>query len=66
MNNIHSTIKFTFENSTQEISLIDIKIHIGTDHKLSATQYRKTTDSATLLNFNSNHSLERKESIVFS
>ena len=49
MNNLHPTIKFTFEHSTQEISFLDMKIHIGTDSRLSATLYRKPTDCATLL-----------------
>ena len=35
MKNLHPTIKFTFEHSTQEISFLDMKIHIGADRKLS-------------------------------
>ena len=66
MNNLHSRIKFTFEHSTQEISFLDMKIHIGADCKLSTTMYRKPTDCAALLHFHSNHSLKCKESIVFS
>ena len=31
MNSLHPTIKFTFEHFTQEISFLDIKIHIGAD-----------------------------------
>ena len=34
MNNLHPTIKFTFEHSTQEISFLDMNIHIGADRKL--------------------------------
>ena len=66
MNNLHPTIKFTFEHSTQEISFLDMKIHIGADRRLSTTLYRKPTDCAALLHFHSNHSLKCKESIVFS
>ena len=66
MNNLHPTIKFTFEHSTQEISFLDMKIHIGTDSRLSATLYRKPTDCTTLLHFHSNRSLKCKEGIVFS
>ena len=66
MNNLQPTIKFTFEHSTQEISFLDMKIHIGADCKLSTTMYRKPTDCAALLHFHSNHSLKCKESIVFS
>ena len=65
MNSLHPTIKFTFEHSTQEISFLDMKIHIGADHKPSTTLYRKPTDCAGLLHFYSNHSLKCKESIVF-
>ena len=66
MNNLHPTIKFTFEHSTQEISFLDMKIHIGADRKLSTTLYRKPTDCAALLHFHSKHSLKCKKSIVFS
>ena len=65
-NNLHPTIKFTFEQSTQDISFLDINIHIGTDYKLSTTLCRKPTDCAAVLHFHSNHSLKCKESIVFS
>ena len=34
MNNLHPTIKFTFEHSTQEMSFLDMKIQIGADRKL--------------------------------
>ena len=66
MNNLHPTIKLNFENSTQEISFLDMKNHIGADHRLSTTLYRKPIDHAALLHFHSNHSLKCKESIVFS
>ena len=60
MNNLHPTIKFTFEHSTQKISFLDMKIHIGTHCKLSTTLYKKPTDCAALLHFHSNHSLKCK------
>ena len=60
MKNLHPTIKFT-----QEISFLDMKIHIGADHRLSTTLYRKSTDCVALLYFHSNHSLKCKESITF-
>ena len=66
MNNLHPMIKSTFEHSTQEIPFLDMKIHIGADHKLSTTLYSKPTDCAALLHFHSNHSHKCKESIVFS
>ena len=35
--NLQLTIKFTFQHSTQEISFLDMKIHIGADCELSTT-----------------------------
>ena len=66
MNHLHATIKFSFQRSTQQISFLDMKIHIRADRKLSTTLFRKPTDFAALLHFHSNHSLKCKESIVFS
>ena len=66
MKNLQPTIKITFEHSTQEISFLDMKIHIGVDCKLSTTLYRKPTDCGALLHFHSDHLLKCKESIVFS
>ena len=37
MNNLEPTIKITFQHSTQEISFLDMKIHIGADCELSTT-----------------------------
>ena len=63
MNNVHPTIKFTFEGSTQKISFLYIKVHIAADCKLSATLYRKPTDCVALLPFHSNHSLNAKKAL---
>ena len=60
MNNLQPTIKFTFEHSIQEISFLDMKIHIGAKRKLSTTLYRKHTDCAALLHLHSNYSLKCK------
>ena len=66
MNHLHPTIKFTFQHSTQQISFLDMTIHIRADCKLSTILYRKPTDCAALLHFHSNHSLKCQKSIVFS
>ena len=66
MNQLHLTIKFTFQNSTQQISFIDMKIHITADCKLFPTLYRKPTNCTELLHFHCNHSLKCKESKFFS
>ena len=63
MNNLHPTIKFTFEHSTQEISFLEMKIRIGADCKLSTTLYWKPTHCAALLHFHSTHSLKCKKAL---
>ena len=65
MNNIHDTIKFTFEHSTNTINFLDITINIKND-KIMTTIHRKPTDKMLLLHFQSNHSLHTKESIIYS
>ena len=66
INHLHPTIKFTFQHSTQQISFLNMTVLIRADRKLSTALYRKPTDCAALLHFHSNHSLNCKESIVFS
>lgn len=65
MNNLQSAVNFIFEYCTQQISFLDMKIHIGANGKPSTTLRRKPTNYAALLHFQSNHSLKRKESIIF-
>ena len=65
MNNLHPTIKFTFEHSTQGISFLDMKMYIAADWKLSTILYRKFTVCDSPLQLHSNHSLKYKEIIVF-
>ena len=66
MNNIHDTIKFTFEHSTNTINFLDITINIKNE-KIMTTIHRKPTDKMLLLHFQSNHSLTHtKESIIYS
>ena len=66
MNHLHPTIKFTFQHFTQQISFLDMTVLIRADRKLSTALYTKPTDCAALLPFQSNHSLNCKESIVLS
>lgn len=66
MNNLHPTIKFTFTQSLEKISFLDLMIYKTPDHHLATTIFRKPTDCAPLLHFQSNHSLKCKESIIFS
>nr|XP_039263152.1 uncharacterized protein LOC120339139 [Styela clava] len=43
-NSIHPSIKFTFEYSTENITFLDVKVHIM-DNKLETEIYTKDTDS---------------------
>ena len=66
MNNIHDTIKFTFEHSSNTINFLDITINIKNE-KIMTTIHRKPTDKMLLLHFQSNHSLiHTTESIIYS
>lgn len=60
MNNLQSAVNFIFEHCTQQISFLDMKIHIRGNGKPSTTLRRKPTNYAALLHFQSNHSLKRK------
>ena len=64
MNNLHLTIKFTFEHSTQEIFYLDKKIYVRADTKLSTTLYKKPTDCTALLHFHSHHTLKCKKAVL--
>ena len=70
INNIHPKMKFIFDYSSQEISFLDIKIHIWSQSLHSPVHktclYRKPVDFTAILHFHSNHSLKSKESFVFS
>lgn len=59
MNNLQSAVNFIFEHGTQQISFLDMKIHIRGNGKPSTTFRRKPTNYAALLHFQSNHSLKR-------
>ena len=64
MNYFQLTIKFTLQHSSQQISFIDLKIHIRAYPKLCKVLYRNPTDCVALLQFHSNHLLKCKRSIV--
>ena len=66
MNNMHPTIKFTFQYSHHQIAFLDTMVYIDDQRKLQTTIYRKPTDKMCLLHFNSNHPLHMKESIIYS
>ena len=65
MNHLHSTIKLTFQHSTQQISFLDMKIQIGADRKVSTRLYRKTTDSRHLYTFTPTTNSSAKKTSFF-
>ena len=66
MNIISPTIKYTFTDSKQSITFLDVQIYLSETRKLKINLYRKPTDCMTLLHFYSHHPLSCKESIIYS
>lgn len=67
INNIHNTIKFTWEYSKTSINFLDTTIYINKRTKrLCSKLYKKPTDKTSLLHFNSYHPLHTKLSIIYS
>ena len=55
LNDLHPTIKFDIEYSTQEIHFLDTTIYFNKDNKLESTLYVKPTDICALLHQESFH-----------
>lgn len=66
MNDLHPTIKFTFEVSTTDIPFLDTRVMINENRSIITGLYKKPTDRSFLLHFYSNHPLSTKESIIYS
>ena len=66
MNIISPTIKYTFTDSKQSVTFLDVQIYLSETRKIEINLYRKPTDCMTLLHFYSHHPLSCKESIVYS
>ena len=65
INNIDPFIKFTIEKEeNNQLPFLGIKIHRENNGSLSTTIYRKPTHTNQYLNFNSNHHLQHKRSVV--
>ena len=55
LNNIHPTIKFTYECSKEEIDFLDTTVKILPDRSLYTTLYNKPTDTHLYLHYHSAH-----------
>ena len=64
-NNIHPTIKFSFESNDNEIPFLDTIIYRGNDNQLLTRLYHKPTDNMQYLHFNSAHPWRQKRSVPY-
>ena len=66
LNDLHPTIKFDIEYSTQEIHFLDPTIYFNKDNKLESTLYVKPIDICALLHQESFHPNSCKQSVIYS
>ena len=67
LNNIHPTIKFTYNVSNTSTNFLDSTIYIDTQTKyLYSKLYTKPTDTRTLLHYDSYYPKHTKTSIIYS
>jgi hypothetical protein len=64
-NNYHPTIKFTMEQSTDEIPFLDLYIQLR-DNRITTRTYHKPTDAHNYLHYSSNHPSHQKKGIPYS
>ena len=64
-NNIHPTIKFSFNNSEQEIPFLDTIIYRGNDNHILTRLHHKPTDNKQYLHYNSAHPWKQKRSVPY-
>jgi len=65
LNEVHPTIKFTHENSENEVNFLDIKVSIE-GNKVSTNLFCKPTDCHQFLHYDSCHPKHTKTSTVYS
>jgi hypothetical protein len=66
LNQCHTTIKFTSDQSTTHINFLDTTVHMGNDGKLYTDLYCKPTDSHNYLLYDSAHPQHCKDSLPYS
>ena len=57
INTISPTIKYTFTNSEQTVTFLDVQIYFSETRKLKTKVYKKPTDRMMLFHFHSHHPL---------
>ena len=65
MNEMHPTIKYTFEYSQSQIAFLDTTVYIDQNRKLRTKLYKKPTDRSFLLHNDSHHPKHVKEGIIY-
>ena len=67
LNSLHSTIKFTYQFSREQINFLDTTVYIDKQtRKLKTKLYIKPTDTRSFLHYDSYHPDHTKEGIVYS
>ena len=66
LNEVHSSIKFTFTYSKEEVIFLDVITKVDISGSIYTTLYVKPTDSHGYLDFGSYHPLHSKNSIPYS
>ena len=65
INQVHETIKFTAECSTQEVPFLDILVY-KLNNRLATKVYHKKTDDKMYLHYSSTHPRSQKDAIPYS
>ena len=66
LNTKHTSIKFAFKYSRQQIEFLDTLVYIDNNNKLQTTLYKKPTDCQNYLLSKSEHPYSLKNSIAYS